>query len=167
MEGRRVRDDGGTVLNRSLQSEFPRGRVRRRGPFLGRGRDFGTGVLGALGTDWRLVVARQDPSTLDPMPDDKLPAFALIADLKPDDEEFAIRLKAAFQSFVGLVNLGAAQKGEPPLEQGSEVFEGVTISTASYMVSKADRAAANRQRSSRFDVQPGTRRAGGRSQNTG
>ena len=62
--------------------------------------------------------------------------------MNPDDDDFNQRLKVAFQSFVGLVNLGAAQKGEPPLEQGSEVFAGVTISTARYMVSKADSAAA-------------------------
>jgi hypothetical protein len=105
------------------------------GTFFG-GRDFGTGVLGALGTDWRLVVARQDPSTLDPIPDDKLPAFALIADLKPDDDEFAVRLKSAFQSFVGLANLGAAQTKAPPLMLGSETFEGVVISTSKFLKPK-------------------------------
>ena len=107
------------------------------GTFFG-GRDFGTGVLGALGTDWRLVVARQDFSNFDPVPDDKLPAFALIADLKPDDEEFAVRLKSAFQSFVGLVNLGAAQTKAPPLMLGSETFDGVTIATSRFLKPKAD-----------------------------
>jgi hypothetical protein len=111
------------------------------GQFFG-GRDFGSGVLGALDPRWRLVVAHQDYATLAPSPDVKLPGFALIADLNPDDDDFNQRLKVAFQSFIGLANLGAAQKGEPPLEQGSEVFEGVTISTARYMVSKADTAAA-------------------------
>ena len=106
------------------------------GQFFG-GRDFGTGVLGALGTDWRLVVARQDAATLDPKPDDKLPAFALIADLKPDDEEFAVRLKSAFQSFVGLANLGAAQTKAPPLMLGSETVDGVVISTSHFVKPKA------------------------------
>jgi len=102
------------------------------GTYFG-GRDFGTGVLGALGADWRLVIARQDAATLDPAPDDKLPAFALVADLKPDDDEFAVRLKAAFQSFVGLANLGAAQTKAPPLMLGSEDFEGVSISTSRFL----------------------------------
>ena len=102
------------------------------GQFFG-GRDFGTGVLGALGADWRLVVARQDYTGLDPIPSDKLPAFALVADLKPDDEEFAIRLKSAFQSFIGLVNLGAAQTKAPPLMLGSETVDGVTISTSRFL----------------------------------
>ena len=53
---------------------------------------------------------------MDPVPDIKLPAFALVVDLKPDDDDFAIRLKVAFQSFVGLANLGAAQTKAPPLD---------------------------------------------------
>jgi hypothetical protein len=106
------------------------------GTFFG-GRDFGTGVLGALGTDWRLVIARQDAATLDPKPDDKLPAFALIADVKPDDEDFAVRLKSAFQSFVGLANLGAAQTKAPPLMLGSETVDGVVISTSRFLKPKA------------------------------
>ncbi|MFO0908511.1 MAG: hypothetical protein U0794_09140 [Isosphaeraceae bacterium] len=102
------------------------------GQFFG-GRDFGTGVLGATAANWRLVVALQDPKSLDPVPDVKLPAFALVADLKPDDPDFAQRLKVAFQSFVGLVNLGAAQSKSPPLELMSETYEGVTLSTTRYM----------------------------------
>lgn len=102
------------------------------GQFFG-GRDFGTGVLGALNSDWRLVVALQDVKSLKPVPDVKLPAFALIIDVKPGDDDFAQRLKVAFQSFVGLANLGAAQTKSPPLELGSEAFEGITVSTARFM----------------------------------
>jgi hypothetical protein len=102
------------------------------GQFFG-GRDFGTGVLGALTSDWRLVVAHQDYQGMSPAPDVKLPAFALVIDVKPDDDEFAQRLKVAFQSFIGLVNLGAAQTKAPPLELGSETFEGVTIATSHFM----------------------------------
>jgi hypothetical protein len=107
------------------------------GQFFG-GRDFGSGVLGALGPRWRLVVAHQDYEALSPRPDLKLPGIAVIAELNPDDEEFSERLKVAFQSFVGLVNLNTGQKGQPPLELGSETFEGTTISTARYMVPKAE-----------------------------
>lgn len=102
------------------------------GQFFG-GRDFGTGVLGALGTDWRLVAALQDYTGMSPVPDVKLPAFALVMDLNPDDEEFAERLKVAFQSFIGLANLGSAQTKAPPLELGSETFDGVTIATSHFM----------------------------------
>jgi hypothetical protein len=105
------------------------------GQFFG-GRDFGSGVLGALASDWRLVIARQDPATLDPVPDDKLPAFALVIGLRPDDEEFAQRLQAAFQSFIGLANIGAAQNKAPPLILGSEAVGGVTIATSHYLPAK-------------------------------
>jgi hypothetical protein len=110
------------------------------GQFFG-GRDFGSGVLGALGPRWRVVVAHQDYETLSPRPDLKLPGVALIAELNPDDEEFSQRLKVAFQSFVGLLNLNTAQNGAPPLELGTESFEGTTIATARYMVPKAHGAA--------------------------
>lgn len=109
------------------------------GQFFG-GRDFGTGVLGAIGTDWRLVAALQDYPAMKPTPDVKLPAFALVIDLKPDDDDFAQRLKVAFQSFIGLANLGAAQTKAPPLELGSETFEGVTIATARFMPPKVEDA---------------------------
>lgn len=103
------------------------------GQFFG-GRDFGTDVLGALGDEWRLVVARQDHASLKPVPDMKLPAFALVVDLKPDDNDFAQRLKVAFQSIIGLVNLGGVQSKSPPLELRSETFEDVPVSTARYML---------------------------------
>lgn len=106
------------------------------GQFFG-GRDFGSGVLGALGTHWRLVVARQDPKSLDPTPDTIVPAFALVLDLKEEDPDFGDRLEAAFQSFVGLVNLGAAETKAPPLKLGSETLDGVTISTARFQARRA------------------------------
>jgi hypothetical protein len=123
------------------------------GQFFG-GRDFGSGVLGALDPRWRLVVAHQDYDALSPRPDVKLPGFALIAELNPDDDEFSQRLKVAFQSFVGVVNLGAAQKGQPPLEQGSEIFEGTTIATARYMVSKAEAAAGGQNDAVKTAIHP-------------
>ncbi|WP_435007358.1 hypothetical protein P12x_004680 [Tundrisphaera lichenicola] len=105
------------------------------GTFFG-GRDFGTDVLGALGSNWRLVIASQDTSDFDPMPADKLPAFALIADLKPDDPDFAIRLKSAFQSIIGLINLGAAESKAPPLMLGSETIDGVAVATSKFLKPK-------------------------------
>lgn len=103
------------------------------GTFFG-GRDFGTGVLGSLGTNWRLVVARQEPESLDPTPENLLPAFAVVLDVKEEDPDFGDRLEAAFQSFVGLVNLGSAQTKAPPLRLGSETFEGVNIATSRFQV---------------------------------
>ncbi|MDX2037854.1 MAG: hypothetical protein SFX72_14480 [Isosphaeraceae bacterium] len=109
------------------------------GQFFG-GREFGSGVLASLGTNWRLVVAEQDYAKMSPVPDIKLPAFALVIDTAPDDEEFAQRLRVAFQSFVGLANLGAAQEKAPPLESGSETVDGVTILTTHFLSPKAPAA---------------------------
>jgi hypothetical protein len=97
------------------------------------GRDFREGVLGALTDHWRAVAALQDYSKLDPAPDVKLPAFALIVDLKPDQDGFADRLKIAFQSLVGLANINATQTQGSLLELGSEKVEGVTISTSHFL----------------------------------
>ncbi|MCA1684776.1 MAG: hypothetical protein LC745_02075, partial [Planctomycetia bacterium] len=128
------------------------------GQFFG-GRDFGTGVLGALAGDWRLVVALQDVAGLNPVPDVKLPVFALVIGLKPDDDDFAQRLKVAFQSFIGLTNLGAAQTKAPPLELGSETFEGVTIATARFMTTRAV-AAANSPVHYRHNFSPSAAQVG-------
>ncbi|HEV3165629.1 MAG TPA: hypothetical protein VGZ22_16500, partial [Isosphaeraceae bacterium] len=100
------------------------------------GRDFGTGVLGSLAGDWRLVIAHQDYAAMNPVPDVKLPAFALVINLKPGDDEFAQRLKVAFQTFIGLANVGGAQSKAPPLMLGSEEYEGVSIATARFMPPK-------------------------------
>jgi hypothetical protein len=102
------------------------------GTFFG-GREFGDSVLAPLGKHWQLVVAMQDHGTLDPEPALKLPAFALIVDLDPDRSEFPRRLRVAFQSILGLVNLGAAETGAPPLMLGSAAHDGVPISTSSFM----------------------------------
>ncbi|MEO6811908.1 MAG: hypothetical protein ABI353_22595, partial [Isosphaeraceae bacterium] len=102
------------------------------GTFFG-GRDFGNGVLGPLGSDWRLIVAQQDPATLKPVPDLKLPAFALVIDMKPEHKGFVNRLQAAFQTVVGLANLSSAQTKAPPLLLGSETIDDVTINTARFL----------------------------------
>ena len=109
------------------------------GTFFG-GRDFESGVLGSLSNQWRLIVARQDAKALDPKPDVILPAFALVIDLNGEDVDFSQRLQAAFQSFVGLSNLGAAQQKSPPLMLGSETFEGVTLLTSRYIAPRTSPA---------------------------
>src|SRR5205823_5469108 len=111
------------------------------GQFFG-GREFGADVLGAFDPHWRLVIAEQDYEALKPAPDVKLPAFALVAELESADGDFAQRLKVAFQSFVGLVNIGSAQQKAPLLELGSEEVEGITIATTRYMVPRASSTAS-------------------------
>ena len=109
------------------------------GQFFG-GREFGADVLGAFDPHWRLVIAEQDYEALKPAPDVKLPAFALVAELESADGDFAQRLKVAFQSFIGLFNIGSAQQKAPLLELGSEEVEGVTIATTRYMIPRSTSA---------------------------
>lgn len=121
------------------------------GQFFG-GRDFGTGVLGALGSNWRLVVVQQDYERMDPAPDTKLPGFALVLDLNPEDDQFAVRLQAAFQSFVGLANLDAAQKKNPPLLLGTESVDGVTFTKATYLAPTSHKSGEPYE--TRFNISP-------------
>jgi hypothetical protein len=100
--------------------------------FFGGG-DFGKTVLGSTTPDWRLVVAAQDVKTLALVPDVKLPAFALVFDLKPGAEDLATRLKVGFQSLIGRVNIEAAASGNPPLELRTETLEGVTLETSRFV----------------------------------
>ncbi|WP_152049845.1 hypothetical protein [Tautonia marina] len=102
------------------------------GTFFG-GREFGDSVLEPLGHHWQLVAAVQDYEAMDPLPELKLPAFALVVELDPDRPEFAQRLRVAFQSFLGLVNLGASETGAPPLMLGSETYKNQSISLATFM----------------------------------
>ncbi len=102
------------------------------GQFFG-GRDFGSGVLGALRADWRFVIANRTGPPEGPVPDVQFPGFALLIPTDAEDTDFQVRLRAAFQSFVGLANLGAAQQKAPPLILGSEQADGVTLLTTAFV----------------------------------
>ena len=105
------------------------------GQFFG-GRDFGTGVLGALGDQWNLVIAQQDYDAQKPMPTTRYPGAALLIPVDPEDEEFGVRLQSAFQTFIGLANIGAAQSKSPPLILGSEEVEGVMLFRGKFLAPK-------------------------------
>ncbi len=104
------------------------------GQFFG-AREFGPDVLGAFDPHWRLVIAQQDYAALKPAPDTKLPAFALVAELNGSQENFADRLKVAFQAIIGISNVDAAQKRAAALELGSENVDGITMTTTKFMLS--------------------------------
>lgn len=102
------------------------------GQFFG-GRDFGTGVLGSLKPDWRVVVAEQDPKTMIPKPDLVLPAFAISVGYDTKDEDFRQRWIIAFQSLIGVLNVVGGQEKAPVLVQNQEDFEGAKIYSAKYL----------------------------------
>ncbi|MFM7315727.1 MAG: hypothetical protein ACKO5E_02155 [bacterium] len=102
------------------------------GQFFG-GRDFGTGVLGALKPDWRINVAEQDVKALNPKPDLVLPAFAITVGYDKNDKDFQQRWVIAFQSLIGVINVTGAQQKQPVLMQNQEDFEGAKIYTAKFL----------------------------------
>ncbi|MHB1557345.1 MAG: hypothetical protein ACYC61_07685 [Isosphaeraceae bacterium] len=104
------------------------------GQFFG-AREFGPDVLGAFDPHWRLVIAQQDYAAMKPAPDTKLPAFAVVAELGSSQENFADRLKVAFQAIIGISNVDAAQKRAAALELGSENVDGIPMTTTKFILS--------------------------------
>ena len=122
-------------------------------------REFGADVLGAFDPHWRLVIAQQDYAAMKPAPDTKLPAFAIVAELNGSQDDFAERLKIAFQSFVALSNVEAAQRKAAVLELASEEVEGIRMSTTKYVVpQKAPSASA--AGATRYNYSPSTAQVG-------
>jgi hypothetical protein len=128
------------------------------GQFFG-AREFGADVLGAFDPHWRLVVAQQDYAAMKPAPDQKLPAFAIVAELNASQEDFAERLKIAFQSFVALTNIDAAQKKAAVLELGSEELDGIRIATTRYVVARKP-ASAKEPGAQRYNYSPSAAQVG-------
>jgi hypothetical protein len=83
------------------------------------GHDFGGDILGAVDAGLQLVVARQEFAQGQPIPAIRLPAVALIAELKNPDT-MRRELRRIFQSFVGFLNIVSAMNGQPQLELDEE-----------------------------------------------
>lgn len=79
------------------------------------GRDFGEEVLGSVGPELQLVVARQDFADVKPRPAVKLPGFALVGTLK-DPETMKGELRRTFMSLIGFLNVVGAMAGQPQLD---------------------------------------------------
>lgn len=122
------------------------------------GRDFGTQVLGELGPEWQLVVTRQKFDDGQPVPSIKLPAAALVLQLKQPDS-FASTLLLGYQKVIGLANLVGAEKGNPQLLLGGEEYKGVSVSKATFLTPPdADQNAA----SIHYNASPSCARVGNR-----
>ena len=103
------------------------------------GRDFGTQVLGEFTPRWQFIVARQQYSASAPVPAVKLPAAALVLELK-NPEHFGPNLVLAFQKIVGTINLVGGQQGQPQLLLTSEQYHDVAISKATYLTDSGSKA---------------------------
>lgn len=106
------------------------------------GRRFGEEVLGGVKPEIQIVAAAQDyTKTGVPEPTIKIPAFAMVAQLR-NPEESQRSLKIAYQTAIGFVNIGAGQQGYPPLELDIEKSDEATVVSATYSP-EDDRTAAN------------------------
>jgi hypothetical protein len=106
------------------------------GPILFGGREFSNEVLGEFGPRFRLVAAAQNYSRSKLTPDIKIPAFALIAELKNPDE-FGTELLISYQTVLGLANLGLGQQSQPRFILLNEKYKDFEIQGAHFL----DRAA--------------------------
>lgn len=103
------------------------------------GRDFGEEILGAIHPQVQVVVTRQSHAEDAPRPAIKLPAFALVAQLKQPDT-MQRELRRTFQSLIGFLNVVSAMNGQPQLDLGEEAVDGQKLVTATF-VPEVDRPA--------------------------
>jgi hypothetical protein len=128
------------------------------GQFFG-AREFGADVLGQFDPHWRLVVAQQDYASLEPQPDVKYPAFAIVGELDSADSDFGERFKVAFQAIVGISNVDGNLKKNAALELGTEQVEGIKLATARYMIPRHS-GAASAVPNPRYNFTPATAQVG-------
>ena len=80
------------------------------------GRDFGEEILGAIEPGVQLIVASQQfDAATSPVPQIKLPAFALVTTLRQPDE-MQPQLKRIFTSLIGFTNITGAMNHHPQLD---------------------------------------------------
>ncbi|MCH8921655.1 MAG: hypothetical protein IIA67_00750 [Planctomycetes bacterium] len=105
------------------------------------GKDFGEDVLGAMRPEIQFVLTRQDYTKSDlPTPAIKLPAGAIVFRLK-DPAKSSRRMKVAYQSIIGFLNIAGAQNDQPQFDLDSETHEGGKIVSATYLIDDEEKAA--------------------------
>jgi hypothetical protein len=96
------------------------------------GKDFGEDILSTFEPQVQLVVAQQEFSKLKFKPTIRLPAFALVSDLR-DPEAMKPELRRLFLSFVGFLNVIGATEGNMQMDFDIEQ-EGETMLLSSAFV---------------------------------
>ena len=101
------------------------------------GKDFGEDILGAFEPTVQIVGARQSFPQERPTPAIKLPAFAILFDMR--DATTATReLRRTFTSFVGFANVTGAMEGNPALELDMPLAEGFQLVTSRFLPRDGD-----------------------------
>lgn len=101
------------------------------------GRDFASDILGAIRPELQLIVTEQKFGKSAPVPQVKLPAFALVTQLR-DPQTMQPQLKRIFMSLVGFLNVTSAMNQQPQLDLESSRLESGWEVAATYAV-EADR----------------------------
>ncbi len=86
------------------------------------GKDFGQDILGALSPNMQILAIRQSYSEEAPIPAIKIPAFALLAEMK-DPQTTTREFRRIYQSFIGFFNVVGAMNGQPQLELDFESLD--------------------------------------------
>ncbi|HND54276.1 MAG TPA: hypothetical protein PLV92_17820, partial [Pirellulaceae bacterium] len=95
------------------------------------GQDFGQDVLTTVKPEWQLVVTRQEFRDGPDSPQIKLPAGALVFQLR-EPEKMRRSWKITFQSLIGFLNIVGAMERRPPLEIDSTTRGAAQMVTTSY-----------------------------------
>jgi hypothetical protein len=122
------------------------------------GRDFGREVLGALTPRMQIVVTRQEYEKGEPIPSFKVPAFALLLQMK-NPEDFGKQLLLSYQTAVGFFNVVGGMNGQPKSMLDVEEYQSTRIWRARFLEEgKIDRQAAPIQ----FNFSPACAQVGDR-----
>lgn len=106
------------------------------------GKSFSADVLGAFRPQMQFVAVRQDYAEGAPKPSMRLPAGALVLELRPEQfERVRKQFRVAYQTLVSLANLNGAQKGRPLLEMQTEKRGDCEIQYAAYSPDDQPKAA--------------------------
>ncbi len=96
------------------------------------GKDFGEDILGALSPEILFIATRQEFPKDRPAPALKLPAFALVAEMR-EPKTTSKEFRRLFQSLIGFFNVVGSMNGQPQLELDMDKFEGGELVSATFV----------------------------------
>ncbi|MCG8649077.1 MAG: hypothetical protein MI861_04555 [Pirellulales bacterium] len=127
----------GDLYGQRINDEFAKADANLTTLFAGR--DFGEDILGSLKPEVGLIATRHPFGETTPVPTIKLPAFALVLELK-EPETMTRELRRIFQSLVGFLNVVGAMNGQNQLELDMEKLDsGVELVSSTFVPEEDER----------------------------
>ncbi len=96
------------------------------------GKDFGEDILGAISPEILFISTRQEFPQDRPAPALKLPAFAVVAEMR-EPETTSREFRRIFQSLIGFFNVVGSMNGQPQLELDMDKFEDGELVSATFV----------------------------------